>query len=289
MVVKSATKKKLTDLGVDEEHAHLLADDRKWDDVKILNPQQIAEICQTDSGTAQSIHTKITTPIKSGKRDSATTTKRVRIQKRRSTRKKTSLPLQSYREEEKSSQILREIDTDDPLYQQIEAESMKDGIVLTPRIIHDLTEGIRSRGMDKLTSKQMKSVMKETKAMLAESRVDPHEAVGITTAQSIGEPGTQMTMRTFHYAGVATVNVTQGLPRVIEIVDARKEPNTPTMMIYLEEKTPDGKKALKTNEKQVQSIAAGLETTTTRDIASIDVDVAQRVLTLDLKNQNLKL
>ena len=72
MVVKSATKKKLTDLGVDEEHAHLLADDRKWDDVKILNPQQIAEICQTDSGTAQSIHTKIA-PIKSGKRDSATT------------------------------------------------------------------------------------------------------------------------------------------------------------------------------------------------------------------------
>ena len=289
MVVKSSTKKKLTDLGVDEEHAHLLADDRKWDDVKILNPQQIAEICQTDSGTAQSIHTKITTPIKSGKRDSATTTKKVRIQKRRSTRKKTSLPLQSYREDEKSSQILREIDTEDPLYQQIEAGSMKEEMVLTPRIIHDLTEGVRSRGMDKLTSKQMKSIMKETKAMLAESRVDPHEAVGITTAQSIGEPGTQMTMRTFHYAGVATVNVTQGLPRVIEIVDARKAPNTPTMMIYLEEKTPDGKKALKTNEKQVQSIAAGLETTTTRDIASIDVDVAQRVLTLDLKNQNLRL
>ena len=66
MVVKSATKKKLTDLGVDEEHAHLLADDRKWDVVKILNPQHIAEICQTDSGTAASIHTKITTPVKSG-------------------------------------------------------------------------------------------------------------------------------------------------------------------------------------------------------------------------------
>ena len=98
-----------------------------------------------------------------------------------------------------------------------------------------------------------------------------------------------MTMRTFHYAGVATVNVTQGLPRVIEIVDARKVPNTPTMTIYLEEKTLDGKKPLRTNEKQVQKIAAGLETTTTRDIASIDVDVAQRVLTLDLKNQNLRL
>ena len=289
MVVKSATKKKLTDLGIDEEHAHLLADDRKWDDVKILNPQQIAEICQTDSGTAASIHTKITTPVKSGRRDSGTTTKRVRIQKRRASRKKTSLPLQTYRTDEKSHQILREIDLEDPLYKDIEAASQKKGMVLTPRIIHDLVEGVRSRGLSKLTAKQLKAILSETDSMLAESRVDPHEAVGITTAQSIGEPGTQMTMRTFHYAGVATVNVTQGLPRVIEIVDARKAPNTPTMMIYLEEKTLDGKKPLRTNEKQVQKIAAGLETTTTRDIASIDVDVAQRVLTLDLKNQNLRL
>ena len=289
MVVKSATKKKLTDLGVDEEHAHLLADDRKWDDVKILNPQQIAEICQTDSGTAASIHTKITTPVKSGRRDSGTTTKRVRIQKRRASRKKTSLPLQNYRTDEKSQQILREIDIEDPLFKEIEAASQKKGMVLTPRIIYDLVEGVRSRGLSKLTAKQMKSILSETESSLAESRVDPHEAVGITTAQSIGEPGTQMTMRTFHYAGVATVNVTQGLPRVIEIVDARKAPNTPTMMIYLEEKTLDGKKLLRTNEKQVQKIAAGLETTTTRDIASIDVDVAQRVLTLDLKNQNLRL
>ena len=41
-------------------------------------------------------------------------------------------------------------------------------------------------------------------------------------AQSVGEPGTQMTMRTFHYAGVMELNVTLGLPRLIEIVDARK-------------------------------------------------------------------
>ena len=286
MVVKSATKKKLTDLGVDEEHAHLLADDRKWDDVKILNPQQIAEICQTDSGPPNPYTLKLQ-PHKIRQRDSATTTKRVRIQKRRSTRKKTSPAIlqgggQEFSDPQGDRHRRPAISTN-----RSRVNQGWDGP--PPRIIHDLTEGIRSRGMDKLTSKQMKSVMKETKAMLAESRVDPHEAVGITTAQSIGEPGTQMTMRTFHYAGVATVNVTQGLPRVIEIVDARKEPNTPTMMIYLEEKTPDGKKALKTNEKQVQSIAAGLETTTTRDIASIDVDVAQRVLTLDLKNQNLKL
>ena len=97
-----------------------------------------------------------------------------------------------------------------------------------------------------------------------------------------------MTMRTFHYAGVATVNVTQGLPRVIEIVDARKVPKTPTMLVYLDENDSKGK-PLRTNEKKVQAIAAAIETTTTRDIASIDVDVAQRHLNLDLNASNLRL
>jgi DNA-directed RNA polymerase subunit A' len=65
---------------------------------------------------------------------------------------------------------------------------------------------------------------------------EPGEAVGVVTAQSIGEPGTQMTLRTFHFAGVKERNVTLGLPRLIELVDARKKPVTPTMDIYLDEK-----------------------------------------------------
>ena len=60
MVVKSATKKKLMDMGIDEDYAHNLADDRKWDDVKILNVQQIAQICQTGSDKANKIHEMIT-------------------------------------------------------------------------------------------------------------------------------------------------------------------------------------------------------------------------------------
>jgi DNA-directed RNA polymerase subunit A' len=64
---------------------------------------------------------------------------------------------------------------------------------------------------------------------------EPGEAVGVVTAQSIGEPGTQMTLRTFHFAGVKERNVTLGLPRLIELVDARKKPVTPTMDIYLDE------------------------------------------------------
>ena len=65
------------------------------------------------------------------------------------------------------------------------------------------------------------------------AKAEPGQAVGIVTAQSIGEPGTQMTLRTFHFAGIAERNVTLGLPRLIELVDARKKPVTPTMDIYL--------------------------------------------------------
>ncbi|MFN8160072.1 MAG: DNA-directed RNA polymerase subunit beta' [Solirubrobacterales bacterium] len=54
------------------------------------------------------------------------------------------------------------------------------------------------------------------------SMVDIGDAVGIIAAQSIGEPGTQLTMRTFHTGGVAGRDITQGLPRVVELFEARK-------------------------------------------------------------------
>ena len=288
MVVKSATKKKLMDLGVSEEYAHKLADDRKWDDVKILTSGQIAQICGIDSGTSQEIFNVMAA---SGKRSRAATKTEKTIVRRRPAsrrRKKKSLPLQDYDLEAKMREILRDIDVDDPIYQQLRDLSIEMDAPLTPRIIGDLVEGIRSRGMSKLTKPQAKKVVESSMSHLAVSKADPYEAVGITTAQSIGEPGTQMTMRTFHYAGVATVNVTQGLPRVIEIVDARKVPKTPTMLIYLEETDSKGK-PLNTDEKKVRSIAAALEMTTTLDIAQIDVDVTQRHITMKLINKNLRI
>jgi len=75
--------------------------------------------------------------------------------------------------------------------------------------------------------------LNEIKKAYDRAEVEKGEAVGTVAAQSVGEPGTQMTMRTFHYAGVAELNVTLGLPRLIEIVDARKKISTPTMAIYL--------------------------------------------------------
>jgi DNA-directed RNA polymerase subunit A' len=64
--------------------------------------------------------------------------------------------------------------------------------------------------------------------------VAPGEAIGVVTAQSFGESSTQMVLNTFHAAGVAEVQVTTGLPRIIEILDARKVPKTPAMDVYLD-------------------------------------------------------
>jgi DNA-directed RNA polymerase subunit A" len=277
------------DLGIEEEYAHKLADDRKWDDVKVLTPLQIGQICGIDSGTSQKIHHVMASSTKSARAAAARTEKTVvrrRTLSRR--RKKTLLPIQNYDVENSKKLLLRDLDVEDPLFIQLSAKSSELGLYLTPQIINTLVEGINSRGEKKLSDKKLESIIKSAYNHLLKARVDPHEAVGITTAQSLGEPGTQMTMRTFHYAGVATVNVTQGLPRIIEIVDARKVPNTPTMNIYLEEFNSKGK-PLRTNEKLARELAAGIETTTATDIAAIDVEVTQRYINLQLIPANLKL
>lgn len=87
-----------------------------------------------------------------------------------------------------------------------------------------------------LSKNQVQEVVRQSVDQYLRSQVEPGEPVGVVAAQSIGEPGTQMTLRTFHYAGVKEYNVTLGLPRLIEIVDARKSPSTPMMMVWLDEK-----------------------------------------------------
>ena len=87
---------------------------------------------------------------------------------------------------------------------------------------------------NRLSKNGIEKVLRKTIDLIQRALAEPGEAVGVVTAQSIGEPGTQMTLRTFHFAGVKERNVTLGLPRLIELVDARKKPVTPTMDIYLD-------------------------------------------------------
>jgi DNA-directed RNA polymerase subunit A" len=283
MVVKSATKKKLMDLGIEETFAHALADDRKWDDVKVMTANDIAQICETDSETAATIHATIiaaTQKGRDGEGDTSGPITKVRLSKRRA-RTKTVADMEPYDIDRKMKSLENEL-AEDVVYKSLQAAVEDAGSNrFTNRILAELTQACHARGKKKLTKPQAKKIIAEAIDALDRASIDPYEAAGIITAQSIGEPGTQMTMRTFHYAGVATVNVTQGLPRIIEIVDARKVPQTPTMTIRLkEDQKQDGNAAKK--------LAAAIEVTTTVNIANLETDVAQRRLVLHLNKGNLK-
>lgn len=137
--------------------------------------------------------------------------------------------------------------------------------LLPPRMIEDLRDRLVER---RLTSAQLNRILKEVEIAYDYSLVEPGEAVGAVAAQSIGEPGTQMTLKTFHFAGVAEFNVTLGLPRLIEIVDARRNPSTPTMNVFLEEEH-------RTDEKFAREVAQGIEQTRVERIAqSVEIDLA---------------
>ncbi len=119
---------------------------------------------------------------------------------------------------------------------------------VTPKLLDEQLEILKEDGIpeDLITKIREKIVNEDLEELQLEyllnkifinfnnALVETSEPVGTVAAQSIGEPGTQMTLRTFHYAGVEEFSVTQGLPRLIEIVDARRFPSTPQMTIYLD-------------------------------------------------------
>jgi DNA-directed RNA polymerase subunit A" len=118
--------------------------------------------------------------------------------------------------------------------QQILEKNLKD--LKKDGIPEDLINRIRNRVKDEeLEEEQLEYLLNKIYINFNNAVVETNEPVGTVAAQSIGEPGTQMTLRTFHYAGVEEFSVTQGLPRLIEIVDARRTPSTPQQTIYLEE------------------------------------------------------
>jgi len=139
------------------------------------------------------------------------------------------------------------------------------GSDLPPALVGELKEKLQSL---RLAPVDAAKVVREVARRYRRAEVDPHESVGILAAQSIGEPGTQMTLRTFHYAGVAEMNVTLGLPRLIELVDARRVPSTPMMTIHVDRK-------LRGDRDAVQKIALQIEITTVPDVTSVGTVVEE--------------
>ena len=132
----------------------------------------------------------------------------------------------------------------------------------------------------KVSEEEFSEIAETVVADYQRSKVEPCEAVGVVAAQSIGEPGTQMTMRTFHYAGVAEINVTLGLPRLIEIVDARKIPSTPTMTIRLE-------KDYALDRDIAREVAWSIESTNILHLGSMATDLAEMNVVIDLNEDAL--
>lgn len=147
-----------------------------------------------------------------------------------------------------------------------------EGIDLPPSIKEAMQMGLK--GVE-VSSKQLDEIVSQVSSDYQHSRVEPCEAVGVVAAQSIGEPGTQMTMRTFHYAGVAEINVTLGLPRLIEIVDARKIPSTPTMTIKLNQDYAH-------DRDLAREVAWAIESSSILHLGSIATDLAEMNVIIEL-------
>ncbi len=156
-------------------------------------------------------------------------------------------------------------------------EDMISGLKLPNNVIDNLNRELKDR---KVTKKQMEEIIRRLLSGYENAKIEAGEAAGVVSAQSIGEPGTQMTMRTFHYAGVAEINVTLGLPRLIEIVDARKNPSTPMMTIFLE-------KDYSHDRDKARELAWKIEATYINVLGSMSTDITEMKVIIELNKKVL--
>ncbi|NPA24105.1 MAG: DNA-directed RNA polymerase subunit A'' [Crenarchaeota archaeon] len=151
--------------------------------------------------------------------------------------------------------------------------------ILPRAYVDEIIGKVRGR---RLTREQVEKLMLLAVTAYYRTIVDPGEAIGIVTAQSIGEPSTQMVLRSFHYAGLREFSMALGLPRMIEIVDARRKPSRPMMTVYLQgEYAKDGEKALE--------VAKRIQLVTIENVAkSVDIDYISGTIVIELDPDQLR-
>ncbi|MFC7155761.1 DNA-directed RNA polymerase subunit A'' [Halomarina halobia] len=104
---------------------------------------------------------------------------------------------------------------------------------------------------------------------------------GLETFTTASGVVTHNTMNTFHYAGVAEIDVTQGLPRLIELVDARKTPDTPMMTVYLEDE-------FATDRERAHEVVWKVEATRILALGDVSTNVADMLVRIDLNEDTLR-
>ena len=147
---------------------------------------------------------------------------------------------------------------------------------LSKRIIDEIKSN--SEGV---SDAKLKKIFDQTVEEYENALAEPGECVGLISAESIGEPGTQMTLNTFHFAGVAEMNVTMGLPRIIEILDGRKNISTPMMEIYLQKPYSQG--------KDIRKLALSIKQTTLSEFVSeFLINIADLTIEAKLNTEKMK-
>ena len=112
----------------------------------------------------------------------------------------------------------------------------------------------------KISEKHLREFLRQCLSKYEKAKVEPGSAVGAVGAQSIGEPGTQMTLKTFHFAGVASMNVTLGVPRIKEIINASKVISTPIITCTL---------VTEDDERAARIVKGRIEKTYLEDVGSL--------------------
>ncbi len=151
--------------------------------------------------------------------------------------------------------------------------------ILPPRIINELKSKLSNV---EITREQLANLIRILVNEYYKMLVDPGEAIGIVTAQSVGEPSTQMILRSFHFAGLREFSMALGLPRMIELVDARRKPSVPMMTIYLDEE--HGK-----DPNKAQEVAYKIQLTTIENVTkSVEVDYINSQIIIEIDENELK-
>ena len=149
---------------------------------------------------------------------------------------------------------------------------------LSPKIIEDIKDYLEDK---KVSNAKLRKILDKVVEEYNGARVHPGESVGLVAAESIGEPGTQMTLNTFHFAGVAEMNVTLGLPRIIEILDGRKKIKTPMMELYLKKPYSTG--------KGIKEFALSIKETKLEEISTeFSINLVESTITITLDKLKMK-
>jgi len=149
---------------------------------------------------------------------------------------------------------------------------------LPTKIIERIEDYSKKR---KFSDSKKKKLLEVVTQRYNEGLVTPGDAMGLIAAQSIGEPGTQMTLRTKHYAGSLEVSVGQGIQRVIEIVDGRLKAKYPSMTIYVD---PEISK----DDKKIKKFAHTLLDIKVGNIGDFEEDFENKSVTFVLNDEKIK-